>query len=630
MNEYFSAGVILAVGAVLLVLAFVYLDNGGIDYTDENTWEYGDYKEAPDGLLGVSGPLRIVNVGGQEYIYASDTGKGEIVLEHGKKLNIRVEPAQADLIIMDGQSNAAYYGEHSTIPVDPTYAVAPSIGTSFYFGTEDRMPSKDADTTGMRIYDMIGPDGNLRVGDKGPAFCKVYSDTMGKKVVWLSLGIPGKKLSTWNHPNGSSWVQNLTVVDAFKEAMKDVPIEIEDTYLLWAQGESDYNQHTGKATYKNQFKSFYGAISDAWGYNVKACYLIDGRTSNVGWVNTAFEELAEEDPTIHVAVPASIIDSFSITNTLMYADDLHYTQKGDNAVADSCARYVTGSLGKWAGQSPIYLMQSQTADAVGEAAELPNTVTAYNTDGTTGRLAFVPEGTVDTSTAGTTVLDGTATVSQSRLLPNAPAPIMIVHVIDSITINGLTYSVSTTATVSGYTGSPTNVTIPSSITVYDSTWNVVAVGASAFQDCTTITSADLGSVSDVGNSAFYNCTALESVTAPNVLRVGSNGFRGCSALTAIDLPVATTLLGYAFNNDTSLRTVSIPSVTDISGYAFRLCPATVEVTFGPLTGTVTESAFAAWTFYDTDGTTVLAKTASNLADSTFRGTASALVKEATA
>ena len=156
--------------------------------------------------------------------------------------------------------------------------------------------------------------------------------------------------------------------------------------------------------------------------------------------------------------------------------------------------------------------------------------------------------------------------------------------------------------------------------------SATTIGASAFYGCTALTSADLASATDIGNSAFYGCTALATLNSPDVIRIDHNGFRSCSSLTAISLPDATTIQAYAFNYCTSLESVDIPAAVSISGFAFRGCTAIQEVTLGPLTGTLSADAFSAWTFYASDGVTVLQKTAAALAGKTFRGTYAALIE----
>lgn len=625
--EIAVASVAILVGAVLLALTFGFLDSGGVDYNAEHTLEWDDYRPFDDSdVLGTSGAIEIISIDGTTYLHAKDVGKGTIVYQNGKESDYRVTKATADLILMNGQSNAAYYLKND-LPPEADKAPAPHVGTSYYFGrlTDPKMNYDFGSIADYQIYDMIDPsDGQLRIGDKGPGFCKEYTNATGHKAIWISMGIIGKRISTWLPPSGTNWIYDADMMTAFNAQLDSMPVEIDRTIMLWAQGESDKNAGTSIAVYKSRFMTFYEAAPAAWGHDIDACYLISGKTSNMGIINDALAQLAAEHDDIKLAVPASLIDTFTVDNGLMYTDDLHYTQTGDNAVADAAARAVLQDMGYTVGSAPIYLIQAITGIVTGGAYDAPTSATTYATDGGRGRVGATFSGTVDTSTDGYTVIEGAAVVSPARLLPYVGA-VDIVDVFSQIKQDGLIYSVAEAAALTGYEGTPTSVTVPATISRSGLTFDVTEVAASAFQNCGTLTALDLGKVTTVGNSAFYNCTALESLTAPDVITVGSNGFRGCAALTAAILPNATTLLAYAFNNDTSLRTVILPNVTDVSNYVFRLCTATTSVTLGPLTGTLGD-AFGAWTFYDSDGTTVLAKTAANLANSTFEGTANSLVK----
>lgn len=631
-GDYILAGVILLIGAVLLALTFGFLDSGGIDYDDDHTLMWDDYRELTDydNVLGANGSIEVVSIGGAPYIHAAAVGKGQIVYNDGKVANFRVTKATVDLVLMDGQSNAAYYLKNA-LPPEADQAPAPEAGTCYYFGrlTDPKMNYDFGSISDYAIHDFIDPaTGLLRIGDKGPEFCKEYVEATGHKVIWVSLGIIGKRVITWLPPDGSNWVYDADMMQALNTGLSDMPIEIDKTIMLWAQGESDKNANTSISTYKTRFMTFYDAIPAAWGHKIDSCYLISGKTSNMGKINDALAELAAEHDDIKLAVTPELIDTFTVENGLMIWDDLHYSQQGDNAVASAAVRYVLRDMGySVADPAPIYLMQSVAVTGVGGSIAAPSTVTLYRTDLTQGRAWVTWETMPETDVTGTFTVEGSATVSEALILPYAPAPMLIITVINEFTVDNLTYSVSgTDAAVIGYTGTPGTVTIPTTVSREGVAWNVTSIGAGAFQDCATLTALDLGNVTDIGNSAFYNCTALESVTAAEVVRVGSNGFRGCSALTSIDLPKATILLGYCFNYCTSLETVNAAALESVSGFAFRGCTATTSVTIGPLTGTVSADAFSAWTFYDTDGVTVLTKTAANLANSEFAGTYNKLVK----
>lgn len=172
-----------------------------------------------------------------------------------------------------------------------------------------------------------------------------------------------------------------------------------------------------------------------------------------------------------------------------------------------------------------------------------------------------------------------------------------------------------TCSITGYSGSSANITIPGSINGYTVTSiannafrntpvrsvtipsTVTSIGGFAFYYCTSLTSITIpNSVTSIGESAFAYCTSLTNITLPNNLsRIENCAFQDCKALSGVILPNSVTSIGiYAFfectftsitipNNVTSieegafkdcksLKTVSMPdSVTNIGNYLFYGC-----------------------------------------------------------
>ena len=113
-----------------------------------------------------------------------------------------------------------------------------------------------------------------------------------------------------------------------------------------------------------------------------------------------------------------------------------------------------------------------------------------------------------------------------------------------------------TVTITKYTGTNINVTIPSTI-----------IGLP---------------VTSIGDSAFANCTSLTNVTIPNgVISIGDNAFFFCTNLTSITIPDSVmNIEDYAFILCSSLTNVTIGnSVTNIGSYAFWWCPSLTGVYF---------------------------------------------------
>ena len=117
--------------------------------------------------------------------------------------------------------------------------------------------------------------------------------------------------------------------------------------------------------------------------------------------------------------------------------------------------------------------------------------------------------------------------------------------------DGIRYRLSTdgTATVIGYTGTATDVTIPSTVSNGTGTYNVIKIGDEAFKG-KSIESVTIGdNVTDIGKSAFSGCTSLKSVRiGKNTATIGGSAFYDCP-LTYLSVPTSVTTVGDdAFNS----------------------------------------------------------------------------------
>ena len=177
---------------------------------------------------------------------------------------------------------------------------------------------------------------------------------------------------------------------------------------------------------------------------------------------------------------------------------------------------------------------------------------------------------------------------------------------------GLQYTLSddqTSYSISGYTGTDTNVYLPdsynglpvtaiqseafrnSSITSIRISDSVTSIGEFAFYDCDSLTSVTIGDrVTSIGREAFHNTAYYNSVSnwKNEVLYIGTYlikaktsisgtytikeettviadyAFEGCDSLTSVDIVDSTTSIGYnAFANCSSLTSVYI---TDIEAW----------------------------------------------------------------
>ena len=143
-----------------------------------------------------------------------------------------------------------------------------------------------------------------------------------------------------------------------------------------------------------------------------------------------------------------------------------------------------------------------------------------------------------------------------------------------------------------YTGRYTgDVVIPEYIeclrNYYNITYHVTSIGASAFKECSRLTSVSIpSSVTNVGNFAFSECTGLTAinVSSDNPAYCSIDGILyskdktvliGCPGgkTGAVNIPSSVTSIErYAFDSCTGLISVSIPSsVTSIEGFLFEGC-----------------------------------------------------------
>lgn len=177
---------------------------------------------------------------------------------------------------------------------------------------------------------------------------------------------------------------------------------------------------------------------------------------------------------------------------------------------------------------------------------------------------------------------------------------------------GLSYQIyDEMASVTGYTGTATEIEIPTTIkgatvkTIDDNVFSqrtditkVVAqsvtslgyrcfyncsnltsieipkatsLGGYCFSYCQQLTSVNLPKATSLGNNCFYACTRLTSMEIPEVTSLGTECFYSCSKLTSINLPKATSLGVSCFHDCSGLTSIELPEVTSVGATCFRSC-----------------------------------------------------------
>lgn len=136
--------------------------------------------------------------------------------------------------------------------------------------------------------------------------------------------------------------------------------------------------------------------------------------------------------------------------------------------------------------------------------------------------------------------------------------------IKSVTLSSGIKSIANSA-LKGYAGIE-KVTIPSSVT---------SIGTSAFESCKSLKAISIpSSVTQLGAGAFSGCTSLTSAVINSKLSaIPERLFMNCSSLNSFTLPSNTTKIGSnAFSGCTSLKTIYFPAtLTTIGASAFENC-----------------------------------------------------------
>ena len=196
-------------------------------------------------------------------------------------------------------------------------------------------------------------------------------------------------------------------------------------------------------------------------------------------------------------------------------------------------------------------------------------------------------------------------------------------------IDGVRYALrGGEATVAAQPINISAITIPTSVTYKNNTYNVTSIGDYAFKDCTLLTSITIpSSMTSIGLLTLSNCNSLKSLTVASgnavyhsagncvietaskalvagcknsvipsdgsVTSISYSAFRDCEYLTSVTIPSSVTIIDdYAFAGCTYLKSVAIlGDVTSISERAFSWCTYLESITIPSSVTIIGNSAF---------------------------------------
>lgn len=216
--------------------------------------------------------------------------------------------------------------------------------------------------------------------------------------------------------------------------------------------------------------------------------------------------------------------------------------------------------------------KTTAAASTAKATTKPTTATtkAGTTKSTTKPTTTTTKATTKPTTTTTTKPATTTTTKPATTTTTTTNPATTTTTTAPST--DFTYSVSGgSATVSGYTGGATSVSIPSTL----GGATVGAIGSYAFEDSGIHSVSMPSSLKTIGNGAFGNCTSLSGVSFSGGLKsIGIGAFQNCPSLTTLTLPSGLESIGASgFEGCSGLTNITIPSsVTSIGSGAFDGCP----------------------------------------------------------
>ncbi len=223
----------------------------------------------------------------------------------------------------------------------------------------------------------------------------------------------------------------------------------------------------------------------------------------------------------------------SVCHAVLVAQDTipaSHTEVADDAVAATCTEPGL-TAGSHCSVCHAVLVAQDTVPATGHTEVADDAVAAtYTSTGLTAGSHCSVCGAVIVAQEVVPMLDESADFTYSR-------------------INDSTVSIT------GYTGTRTDITIPSTVVINDTTYTVTSIGVQAFQKCSYLESVVIpNTVTSLGLRAFEKCSNLTSVTLPDHLtHIGMLAFGECSKLESIIIPISVTEIeNYAFFKCTSI------------------------------------------------------------------------------
>lgn len=247
-----------------------------------------------------------------------------------------------NVIILAGQSNAAYsdWPERCN-SADVNAVLSAPNKNCLYYGTEETPimngtyvstntpPSYDTTFESYSIWSMYR-SGSWMIGGEEPTLAKGFSNKFDSDVLVINVAVNGQKISELL-PTATNGVYAKDVIDhALNSIDRDKYPSVIFSAMVWIQGESDNYAQTPIDDYINDFKKIKSWYETEYG--VKNFYISQIRPYFGENATNAQRIIADSYSDVFLT---DVALDFSVSNCLMSADNLHYSQFGRNQVGNA-------------------------------------------------------------------------------------------------------------------------------------------------------------------------------------------------------------------------------------------------------------------------------------------------------
>lgn len=235
-----------------------------------------------------------------------------------------------DVLIIDGQSNAAYQTVAGTVNIGVVNATlgAPSHD-AFYYGNSSRPTWYGEADTDYGIHTIYSDNGYYKVGGLVAPFGYYLTQKQDRDVLVIDVGISGQSISNLVPGSvGGNWK-----IDVIKGALDSIT-GYDNVNLLgwvWLQGEADTEmQISTYKSYFNDLEEWYSSIG------CPNCYIVKTREITGGNATIAQSEIIASDPNVYLGT--DITDSFTGTDYML--DNWHYSQAARIIIAEAVTETI--------------------------------------------------------------------------------------------------------------------------------------------------------------------------------------------------------------------------------------------------------------------------------------------------